>query len=180
MTEKQWIEQAKSEGFSAAFLSPEQIPVNETFRVYCQENRCGKYGANYSCPPDCGTVEQMRQRILSQSRVMVLSSQWEIQGPGDSQGIQQSRQAHNAGILRLLDTFRQEGLEGFAAGYSGCQLCSPCKRTQNQPCPFPQRRMSCMSAYCVDVGELARRCSLDFAWSEQRLYLFGMIAFHSP
>ena len=30
----------------------------------------------------------------------------------------------------------------------------------------------------ADVEELARRCELEFSWSPDKLYLFGMIAFH--
>ena len=42
---------------------------------------------------------------------------------------------------------------------------------------FPEKKISCMSAYCIDVGKLANRCSLEFAWVPEKLFLFGMIVF---
>ena len=41
-----------------------------------------------------------------------------------------------------------------------------------------ERRISCMSAYCIDVAKLAQRCGLQFGWIPGKLYLFGMIAYH--
>lgn len=53
MTDRELLDLAQSEGFLAVMTTPDQIPVNPQFRIYCEENRCGKYNANYSCPPDC-------------------------------------------------------------------------------------------------------------------------------
>lgn len=179
VTEVEILEAAESEGFIASLITPEQVPIVPEFRMFCEENRCGKYNANYSCPPDCGTVQQLQNRVLAEELVLVVTSQWEIQGYEDQEGIQVSKKAHNAAVLRLMDKLRKIGIQGFAVGYSGCPLCNPCKRTLNQPCAFPDKRISCMSAYCVNVAELANRCGMDFAWDSNRLYLFGMIPYHT-
>ena len=78
---------AESEGFHACLISPEQVPVDAKFRVYCEENRCGKYGANYSCPPDCGTVEELHQNILKEDCVLILQTFWDIKGYDDQPAI---------------------------------------------------------------------------------------------
>lgn len=169
---------AETEGFSAALIPTGEIPVEPKFRAFCEENRCGRYNANYSCPPDCGTVEEMHRQILSEPMAMIFTSKWDIDSWQDTAGIQYAKERHNAGIRRLLGAVRRAGYEGFAAGYNGCQLCSPCKRAEHEPCPFPEQRISCMSAYCIDVAALSQKCGLEFAWETGRLYLFGMIAYH--
>jgi len=70
------------------------------------------------------------------------------------------------------------GCSGFCTGYNGCPLCDPCKRKENLPCAHPDKRISCMSAYCIDVAKLANRCGLQFGWIPGKLFLFGMIACH--
>ncbi|WP_414016150.1 DUF2284 domain-containing protein [Flavonifractor plautii] len=55
------------------------------------------------------------------------------------------------------------GYEDFAAGYNGCQLCTPCKRVKHEPCPFPEQRISCISAHCIDVAAISQKCGLEFA-----------------
>lgn len=178
MTDKELLQLAKEEGFIAVMTTPDQIPVDPKFRVFCEENRCGKYNANYSCPPDCGTPEELHQNILAEDKVMVLQTLWDIAGYEDTQTIVNAKKSHNAAALRLMEKIRKNGYAGFCSGYNGCPLCTPCKRTENLPCVHPDLKISCMSAYCIDVAELAKRCNLAFAWSADRLHLFGMVAFH--
>ena len=178
MTEQKLIELARKEGFTAVMIEPGQIPINPKFRVYCEENLCGKYNANYSCPPDCGTVEELQEKILAENKIMVIQTIWNIKGYEDTDTIHRAKESHNAAALRLKDAIFENGYFGFCSSYSGCHLCSPCKRVLNLPCAFPEKRISCLSAYCVDVAKLAERCGMPFAWSSEKLHLFGMIAFH--
>lgn len=176
--EEKLLELAREEGFFAAVIPTEEVPVNGDFRVFCEQNLCGQYGANYACPPDCGTVEQLHQKILEQKYALVISTNWEIDGYEDKETVAYCRKTHNDAVLRLLDRVKEAGFKGFCTGYNGCPLCNPCKRRENKPCAFPEKRISCMSAYCIDVGKLAQRCGLEFDWNPSKLFLFGMIACH--
>lgn len=178
MTEHELLELAGAEGFLAAMLPPEQIPVDPSFRAYCEQNLCGHYGANYSCPPDCGSPEALHRSILQERQILIVETIWKIKGYADKAGVRHARVTHNAAVLRLMERLTAAGYAGFCAGYNGCPLCDPCKRVENRPCAHPEQRISCLSAYCVDVAQLAKRCQLEFAWQQDRLYLFGMIAFH--
>lgn len=178
MTKQELLALAQKEGFFAAMLPPEQIPVDPKFRTFCEENLCGKYGANYSCPPDCGSPEALHESILAEKYTLIVETVWDIAGYEDKAAVQHAKMTHNAAVLRLHKRLTDAGYAGFCSGYNGCPLCSPCKRVNDQPCAHPESRISCLSAYCVDVAELARRCKLEFAWKRDKLYLFGMIAFH--
>lgn len=178
MTDMGLLELAKQEGFHAAMIAPEDILVDGKFRAFCEENLCGNYGANYSCPPDCGTVEELHEKLLAEERVLVVQTIHDIAGYEDKPGMNHAKVTHNAMVLRLMEKLRQAGYAGFCSGYNGCPLCDPCKRKENAPCAHPDKQISCMSAYCIDVAELAKQCKLDFAWVPGKLYLFGMIAFH--
>lgn len=178
MNEKELFELAREEGFAAALTTPGQVPVDSRFRVFCEENRCGKYGANYSCPPDCGPVEVLHQKILTEDQILVVQTIWDIKGLEDKEAVQNAKMAHNTAVLRLMEKMKAKGYAGFCSGYNGCSFCEPCRRVMNQPCAHPDLKISCMSAYCIDVQQLAERCNLKFAWAEDKLYLFGIIAFH--
>jgi predicted metal-binding protein len=66
MTEAEMIQCAMDECFAAAaIVDTTQIVFDPSFRPYCEENLCGQYGANYSCPPDCGSPEEMKRPPLS-------------------------------------------------------------------------------------------------------------------
>ena len=176
MTKQEMLALAETMGFQARFLSTTEIPVNAEFVKYCEENLCGNYGANYACPPDCGTPAEMHQKLLSADLALVLQSQWEIPGYGTPE-VLYVKIKHTNSIRSLMGKLRQMGHDVFGMGYGGCNLCDPCKRKEGKPCAFPELCMSCLSAYCVDAAKLAERCDLTFDWNPKKLHLFGMILF---
>lgn len=177
MTDNIIIQLAKDLGFHAAFVDVADIVQDPSFRKFCEDNLCGKYNANYSCPPDCGAVDEVQERLKAGKRALVLQTIWEIGSYENKQAVLNSKKAHNAAILRFSDMLRNEGFNGFCLGYGGCPLCEPCKRVENLPCAHPDKKISCMSAYCIDVGKLANKCDLEFAWIPEKLFLFGMFVF---
>ena len=69
MNKTEIIELSIAEGFHGAeIISTDKIVFDAAFRHYCEENLCGQYGVNYSCPPDCGTPEQMKQKVLTHKK----------------------------------------------------------------------------------------------------------------
>ena len=169
---------AQDEGFSgAAVVDTKDIPFDSTFRQYCAENLCGKYGVNYSCPPACGSPEEMRQKILKHKKALVLQTIWEISDYTDKDLIAKSKKSHNMATIRLVKQFREENIPGLIVGVSGCSLCSPCAIMNNEPCKFPDLRFSCMSAYCIFVRKLAESCGLEYTLEPGLLAFFGMYVF---
>ncbi|MGN0998912.1 MAG: DUF2284 domain-containing protein [Faecousia sp.] len=178
MTENQILTWAAEEGFAAAaIVDTSEIVFDPMFRPFCAENLCGQYGANYSCPPDCGSPEEMKRRLLSCPKAVVLQTIWEISDYSDRAAIKQAKSAHNAAELRLVQRLRREGCRGLIVGASGCALCSPCAIQVGEPCRFPDLRYSCMSAYCIFVKKLADLCGMEYDCGEGLLAFFGLYAF---
>jgi len=178
MTEAEMIQIALDEGFSAAaIVDVGEIVFNPEFRKYCAENLCGQYNANYTCPPDCGSVEEMQARILARRRALVVQTKWEIASYSDSEAIADAKQMHNQAMLRCVERFRSGDRPGVMAGASCCRLCKRCGRITGEACPHPQLRFSCMSAYCIHVKKLTDACGMDYCLEPGWLALFGMYAF---
>lgn len=178
MTDFEIIKVALGEGFHGAeIIDTEKIVFDEAFRPYCEENLCGQYGANYSCPPDCGTPEQMKRRVLAHKRALVVSTEWEIENFTDKEKIKVAKKSHNDAMFRVIKKLRCDGHNGFMIGASGCTLCQPCKITKGEPCSFPDLRYSCMSAYCIYVKKLAEDSGLNYDYKNGILPFFGVYVF---
>lgn len=178
MTNEKMIQYAIDEGFAAAVVADTgSIVFDPAFRPYCEENLCGQYGVNYSCPPACGTPEAMKQKVLSHKKALVLQTIWEISDYTDAPAIKQAKAAHNASQIRLVKRLRSEGCDGFIVGASGCALCSPCAMQKGEPCKFPEYQYSCMSAYCIFVNKLADACGMEYDCGKGLLAFFGMYVF---
>ena len=178
MNDQEKIARAVQEGFcAAAIMDTADIVFDPAFRPYCEENLCGQYGANHSCPPDCGSAEDMKNRVLAHKKALVLQTIWEISDYTDAAAIKKAKKAHNAAEIRLVQALRQDGCDGIIVGASGCALCSPCLQTLGQPCKFPDLQYSCMSAYCVFVKKLADACGMEYSPGDGLLAFFGMYVY---
>ena len=124
MDGKELIKLALNLGFAdAAIINTDELVFVPNFRTLCEENLCGKYGVNYACPPDCGTVEQMRKKVLRWRQALVLQTMWDIDDPLDNAQIKPAKTQHNQLTRRLIDTINEPGM---MVGASGCRLCRPC------------------------------------------------------
>lgn len=69
------IKTAKELGFSnAAIMNTKDLVFKPEYRVFCEENRCGNYDLNPACPPESGTVEEMKAHALSYEKALVLQT----------------------------------------------------------------------------------------------------------
>lgn len=169
---------AIKEGFSsAAVVDTADIVFDVSFRSYCEENLCGQYGANHSCPPSCGTPEDMKQKILRHNRALVLQTIWNIFNFQDKSSIDAVKRNHRDYAFSLIEKLEQKGCHGLMVGASFCSLCTPCAITDGTPCLFPRRQYSCMSAYCIYVKDLADKCGMNYTYKDGVLPLFSMYIF---
>ncbi|WP_368369950.1 DUF2284 domain-containing protein, partial [Ruminococcus sp. RTP21484sp1_RTP31023st1_H8_RTP31023_210422] len=61
-----YIKEAKKLGFSnTAIMDTKKLVFKPEYRKFCEENQCGCYNVNPACPPECGTVETMKQRVFA-------------------------------------------------------------------------------------------------------------------
>lgn len=175
---KELIRMAEEAGFAAAaVIDTEEIPFEPGFRACCEENECGKYGINYACPPDCGTVEEMIGRIRARRKALVLQTIWEIDDPMDGAKIKPAKREHNKMERALIDRLQKRFPGGLMVGASGCDVCPRCSILDKEPCRFPALRFSCMSAYCVFVKKLAERCGMEYDCGPGLVAFFGLYVF---
>ena len=132
----------KALALELGFANAELVETGElvfvpSFRPLCEENLCGKYGVNYACPPDCGTVEEMREKVLKWPRALVMQTMWDIEDPMDEEQTKPAKARHNKLTRELID---RSGRPGLMVGASGCSLCSPCAIVEGKPAGSRTRR----------------------------------------
>ena len=178
MNHAEIIQAALAEEFcQAEIIETNKIIFDAAFRPYCEENLCGQYGANYSCPPDCGTPEQMKNKVLAYKKALVVRTEWEIEDFSQTNTIRNVKALHNAAMFRLIRNLRTEGHNGVMIGASSCTLCNPCKRISGAACVHPSMMFSCMAAYCIHVKKLAEDCGMKYDYKGGILPFFGMYVF---
>ena len=114
------IEEAKALGFSdAAVISTDQL-------VFVPENP--------ACPPQSGTVEEMKEHALKYEKTLILQTMQD--GLMD---YKKAKLAHNKLTEQLAEKMKEEGITDLLIMSAG-----------------PYKHNSCMSAYCVDAQKMGK------------------------
>ncbi len=176
---KDFEQLANTLGFSAHVLPTAELPFDENFRDFCAENVCGNYGICYSCPPDCGTYETLRDSVLAHKYALVLQTMPHVNNVFDREEIYNLRKSHNNAEMQLLAEIKKHCATAFMIGASTCTLCRPCQKQLGKPCAHPDIRFYCLSAYCIDVRKTASQCQIEFNYNNKtaQMPFFGMIIF---
>lgn len=144
MDEKLLIETAMAVGFAhAAIMEVQDLVYIPEYRKYCEENICGNYKLMPTCPPNCGSSDDMYQHVLKYSKVLVLQTEMRLQKL-DRQEYFATQREHNYLLDKLLEKLQLENCLVMSAG--------------------PWKKYSCMSAYCIDAAKMAESCNLT-CWS---------------
>lgn len=173
-------ESALAAGFTAAeYISVSALVFQPEFRKYCVENECGNYGKNYACPPDCGTVEEMQKRVLPYQNALVFQSRSHIDDAFDDVLTKPLKKRHTQMTLQTVKNCHSLGLpdNGLFIMAGPCNFCDVCKLQKGLPCCHEDLRFSCLSAYCIDVTELANSCGMDISWDGNTVSFFSLYCF---
>ena len=151
-----FIEEAKKLGFSdAAVMDTDKLVFVPEYRVFCEENACGNYYKNPACPPESGTVEEMKERALNYEKTLVL------QTTQDSlMDYKKAKLAHNKLTEQLAEKMKEAGITDLLIMSAG-----------------PYKHNSCMSAYCVDAQKMADAAGMLCWTSDGMIRYFSQVLF---
>ena len=151
-----FIEEAKKLGFSdAAVMDTDKLVFVPEYRVFCEENACGNYDKNPACPPESGTVEEMKERALNYEKTLVL------QTTQDSlMDYKKAKLAHNRLTEQLAEKIKESGKTDLLIMSAG-----------------PYKHNSCMSAYCVDAQKMADAVGMQCWTNDGKFRYFSQILF---
>ena len=154
------IKTAKELGFSdAAIMDTKDLVFKPEYRVFCEENRCGNYDLNPACPPESGTVEEMKAHALSYEKALVLQTMQEDMH--DSAQYKKDKLLQNKMTEELAEKMKAEGKTDILIMSAG-----------------PYKHNSCMSAYCVDAQKMADAAGM-LCWTDDGMVrYFSQILFH--
>lgn len=152
-----YIQAAKQLGFSdAVVMDTKNLVFKPEYRVFCEENRCGNYNRNPACPPESGSVEEMKGRALSYNKTLVLQTT-----QSNDMDYKKAKLAHNRLTESLAEEMKKDGKRDLLIMSAG-----------------PYRHHSCMSAYCVDAQKMADAVGMICWGKDGKVRYFSQILYH--
>ncbi len=161
----------------AKIIDTSDLRFDAIFRKYCEDNKCGFYGKNYMCPPEIGTVERLREKVLSFDKGIYFQTISPINGFSDKEGLEESALRHNNLANDIKKYLKSKGFEKVLALATKCRYCPECCKVKGEACIHPDVAVSCLSAYCIDVIDMANKLSMEYKLGDTKIAYFGLVLF---
>ncbi len=169
------VEMAKAAGFShAAYAVIEDMDFNKDVRDMCAANKCGKYNKCWACPPACGTLEELREKVLQYDYAMILQATEKMEDDYDWEAIEKAGERCKESLAKLSKQLKSMGKKIFPMGNGGCDLCAECSYP-DAPCRFPEDLNFSMEACGLFVNRECKKAGLEYNYGRQTMTIIASI-----
>ena len=147
----------------------EEIPVSKLtlmpeLRELCEQNKCGRFGRNYTCPPYVGDVNALIESLKTYKSAIIWQNIYALEDSFDFEGMMEAQAKHNTQTFEIADQiygyYGRANVLVLAAG--GCTLCDVCAVKTNEPCRHPNEALSSLEAYGIHVAKIEEVSGLKY------------------
>jgi predicted metal-binding protein len=159
----------------AVWLDDIQVIVfDSSFRRQCEQNACGQYGLCHMCPPDIGEIDRLIKQARSYGCGLLYQTVFRIEDSFDIEGMLEAAQKHNDCAAEIREALQDvPGLMHLSAG--ACRMCNQCSKVYGLTCTFPDKAISSLEAYGVDVCRSAVNAGMAYNNGPNTVTYFGLI-----
>jgi len=156
-----------------------EIVFSEAFRAACESNQCGKYGTNWACPPGVGEPAALIAQAQRFRSGLVIQTVWPLEDQFDFDGMMAGGVGHNALFRKAVAevTPLLSSSETLALSAGACSVCETCTYPSGAPCRLPQKAMSSLESYGIDVARLIESGGLSYNNGPNTVSYAGVVLF---
>ena len=169
MTIQELTALAEKIGFEhAGALAPATIELKEEVREMCASGKCAMYGERWSCPPGCGTLDECRELLKGYTSGILVQSVGQLEDNFDIETMMETEAAHKERFYAMRRALADRCVEALAAGAGCCTICKECTYP-DEPCRFPDQKMSSMEALGMLVLEVCKANDMQYFYGENTI-----------
>lgn len=156
-------------GFSyVGALNVDTIELKQEVRDMCADNTCGRYNKCWSCPPGCGELQELRNKIAAYDCGILVQTVGELEDQFDIETMMETEAHHKENMEALDATIRKVHPGVLAIGVGCCTVCEMCTYP-DAPCRFPDRQMVSMEASGMVVSEVCRANNMKYYYGPETM-----------
>ena len=168
-TTEEILELARNCGFThVGELNIAALEFMPEVRDMCSADRCHKYGRSWTCPPGCGTLEEVAAKASAYTRGVLLQTTAQLEDDFDIEGMQQAEADQKNSFSAFVEQLRVEYPDCLPMATGGCTLCAQCTYP-DAPCRFPKKAIPSMEAYGLLVSKVCEKSGLPYYYGPQTL-----------
>ena len=156
-------------GFTySAPLDVAKFEFLQEVRDMCAADKCHKYNKSWACPPACGSLEEIREKVAGYSEGILVQTVGDIEDSWDWDGIMDAAKTHSGNFMSMWNKLGKEYAHIFAMGTGGCPICETCSYPDN-PCRFPDKKSISMEAYGLFVSKVCADNNLAYNYGADKI-----------
>jgi predicted metal-binding protein len=157
------IDIAKGFGFEVAVpMEPKTLNFLVEVRDMCASDKCRSYNRSWSCPPGCGTLEEIAEKCQPYKKGILVQTICNMEDGGfDYEIVTDSGFTHLDRFHAMTEQLNRDKIDFFAMGMGACQYCEECTYP-DEPCRAPDFMSPSMEACGILVSEVCTDNNLKY------------------
>lgn len=169
MTDQELLSLASDCGFDhAGALNISALDFNPAVRDMCAADRCRNYGRCWTCPPGCGTLEEIAEKASTYHRGILLQSTGLLEDDFDVDTMFDTEKLHRKRFLELVERVRAPYPQCLPMASGACSICPACAYP-DAPCRFPHLAIPSMEAYGLMVSQVCKDSGLPYYYGPKTI-----------
>ena len=168
---------AENLGFSHyGILHTEDLKFLPEVREMCASGRCNMYGKRWTCPPACGTLEDISEKAKAYESGIVLQITGQMEDDFDVETIMDTEQTLKKQFGKMVDLLLEKEIDHLPMSAGTCTICKECTYP-DAPCRFPGKAHPSMEAYGLVVNDCCISAGLQYYYGPQTMTFSACILF---
>ena len=163
---QKYIDMAKAHGFDTVReIDVQTLEFLPEVRAMCAADKCNSYDKSWSCPPACGSIEELGKKCREYTHGIIVQTigrredEYDFMYMMDAQALQKER------FAALAEDYHKSGADVYAMGTGRCTLCGKCTYP-DESCRFPEKMHSSMEANGLFVSKVCKDNGIDYYYGE--------------
>jgi predicted metal-binding protein len=167
------VEQALTFGFShAALLDAGTLSLRSEVRDMCANGKCKTYNTRWSCPPACGTLEEIGAKFAGYRTGIIVQTTAELEDEFDFDGMKDAAKLQGDRFLAFRNELLKQWPTLIALGAGGCRRCEKCT-WPDEPCRLPDEMLTSMEASGLLVSDVCAANGIAYYYGPKTLTYTG-------
>ena len=155
------LKDAIEAGFSEAMpLDISTLELRDDVRAMCADNKCGQYGINWTCPPNCGALDELKGGISAYKQGIIVQTFGELEDEFDYETTMEIFEKHQKTMMKFAKQLSASNSQVLALGAGACKVCKTCNYPE--PCRSPKSKISSMEAYGMLVSDICKKNGVEY------------------
>ena len=163
------VGQALAFGFShASLLDAGTLTLRTEVRDMCAAGKCGMYNKSWTCPPACGTLEEIAAKLAGYTRGLIVQTTAELEDEFDFDSMKAASELQKERFLAFGRELAGQWPALLSLGGGGCKKCETCT-WPDEPCRRPGEVFMSMEAAGLVVSDVCASNGIAYYYGPKTL-----------